>query len=252
MEPLATGLLPSPPDARDYKFATATQVGGTPPASLDLRPFVKPPRNQGPHGTCAAFACSAMREWQERNDNGYDAYFSPQFVYVHRENQSSEGMYLRDVMKILAKIGICPEHMCEYESVQTKDKVDPQALAAASKCVVAAYATVNSAEEARLAMHTKGPVLFAFPVWNTGPTFWKKTQSTDTFKGYHAVAGVGYDAVRGICIRNSWGTGWADGGYTWYPWADWGAHSECWSSVDAPSPEKPPAPPGVTCGCFGE
>lgn len=38
--------------------------------------------------------------------------------------------------------------------------------------------------------------------------------------GGHAVLLVGYDlALRCFRVRNSWGTGWKDGGYAWLPWA---------------------------------
>jgi C1A family cysteine protease len=38
--------------------------------------------------------------------------------------------------------------------------------------------------------------------------------------GGHAVLLVGYDLNSRLWrVRNSWGTGWGEGGYAWLPWA---------------------------------
>ena len=36
----------------------------------------------------------------------------------------------------------------------------------------------------------------------------------------------------GFIIRNSWGALWADNGHTIYPYKDFGAHYEIWTSID--------------------
>ena len=42
--------------------------------------------------------------------------------------------------------------------------------------------------------------------------------------GGHQVAIVGIDVDRkAVRVRNSWGAGWADGGYAWLKWSDWSA-----------------------------
>ena len=70
-------IIPSPADARDWKYGHTTSnvcaaapiapaPTATPPATLDLRPSLYPVRNQGQEGACAGFSSAAMREWQER------------------------------------------------------------------------------------------------------------------------------------------------------------------------------------------
>ena len=55
-----------------------------------------------------------MKEWQEKKDINFREYFSPQFIYNLRENSESEGMYGRDVMRILSKIGSVDENTYNY------------------------------------------------------------------------------------------------------------------------------------------
>jgi hypothetical protein len=47
---------------------------------------------------------------------------------------------------------------------------------------------------------------------------------------------VGY-TKEGFILRNSWGADWADKGYVIYPFGDFGAHWEIWSTIDESSPE---------------
>ncbi len=99
-------VTPSPDDNRDWiaenifpKLLKTADV-------CDLRKDLNTVRNQGKQGSCAAQTASCMKEWQEKQNIGYDNYMSPQFIYNNRENQNGVGMYGRDVMKILSKTGI--------------------------------------------------------------------------------------------------------------------------------------------------
>jgi hypothetical protein len=43
--------------------------------------------------------------------------------------------------------------------------------------------------------------------------------ANDQLQGGHAVVAVGFDeAEQRLLVRNSWGLGWADGGYAWLPY----------------------------------
>ena len=104
-------LKKSLPDDRDYIFNSNNTI----PITLDYRQDLMPIRNQGSQGTCYAQATACMKEWQERKDNNFIEYFSPQFFYDNRSNKYDEidnnddGMYGRDVMKLIKNIGICRE-----------------------------------------------------------------------------------------------------------------------------------------------
>lgn len=51
-----------------------------------------------------------------------------------------------------------------------------------------------------------------------------KVDQASGLAGGHQIAIVGIDVDRkAVRVRNSWGTGWADGGYAWLKWSDWEA-----------------------------
>ena len=106
----------SPVDERDFVAETIHSDEGELPAEHDLRKDLKAVRDQGSQGTCAAQTSACMKEWQERHDVNFQEYMSPQFIYNNRQNQDSEGMYSRDVMKILHKIGSVREVSYAYRS----------------------------------------------------------------------------------------------------------------------------------------
>jgi hypothetical protein len=62
---------------------------------------------------------------------------------------------------------------------------------------------------------------------------WIKNTENDKFMGGHAMTVVGYDDDnKYFIIRNSWGENWGDKGYCYYKYEDWGAHWECWTTID--------------------
>ena len=116
----------SPYDKRDcFYHSTSNNF----PQTLDMRKDLRPVRNQGKQGSCYAQSAATMKEWQEKMDNGFDEYMSPQFFYNNRPNKydndpnNDDGMYGRDVMKILMKIGICKEYDYPYGKIENKKDI---------------------------------------------------------------------------------------------------------------------------------
>lgn len=230
----------SPVDERDYIAETILPAEGDLPPELDLRPSLQPIRDQGPYGTCAAQTSACMKEWQERHDVSFNEYMSPQFIYNNRENQNSEGMYSRDVMKILNHIGSVTEKEYPYA---TTEPISDELKAKAYQYHIEGYASIGSIDSLKTALVKNGPCYLAIPVYNYGPRMWKPQQG-DTMLGGHAMAIVGYN-YDGFIIRNSWGTSWGDNGYTIFPYEDWGLQWEVWTTIDAESSDPlPPRPKG--------
>lgn len=226
----------SPVDERDFIAETIHSAEGEVPATLDLRPDLQPIRNQGQQGTCAAQTSACMKEWQEKKDYGFDEYMSPQFIYNNRRNQDSSGMFSRDVMSILHKVGSVSEHAYVYG---TFDPISDELKKDALKHVIKAYATILSATALKRSLCLNGPCYIAFPVYNYGPRMWKPEQG-ELRLGGHAVTVVGYNE-EGFILRNSWGSNWGDDGYTIFPYEDWGLQWEVWTAIDDES-EKPLPP----------
>lgn len=239
-------LQRSPEDPRDWKYeAIVTATPPTFPTTFDLRSKLPPVRDQGFRGTCASFASACIKEYHEETENSklFDGYISPESIYWYRSNKPQEGMFLRDVMKILTSKGASREQYFPYSKTVEPKIIPPTAVKDALNFKISGYAQINTINAAKQALMTSGPLLIAFPYYNNGKfEFWKPT---GPFEGGHAVTVVGWNET-GFIIRNSWGSNWSDKGYVIYPFTDWGMHWELWSAVDAKTilqPPPQPAPP---------
>lgn len=237
----------SPKDSRDRLFfcKNPNKLQST----LDLRNELNPVRNQGNQGTCYAQSAACMKEWQEKRDYNLNQYLSPQFFYNNRSNlydnneNNDDGMFGRDVMKLLKNIGICYEKNYPYGLIEDKNKIDEQLYEEASKHKIKAYARIDKIEDLKESLVKNGPCLIAFPTYSSDDEFWKPIYENQEMIGGHAVTVVGYlDDC--FIIRNSWGRYWGDNGYCYYKFKDWGAHWEIWTTIDEktyeeiePSPE---------------
>lgn len=219
-------ITPSPVDERDY-IVEAIYLAKDLPEEYTCRDALLPVRNQGSQGSCAAQSAACMKEWQEKQDYGLNEYLSPQFVYNNRENASTSGMYLRDVMKILHKKGICKESEYKYG---TFSEISDAVYKSAKKNVIREYAKVNTIDGLKKSLFNDGPCIIAVPVYNYGDRMWKPEAGQERIGG-HAMTVIGWDS-EGFIIRNSWGHNWNYDGYTKFPYEDWGLQWEIWSSLD--------------------
>lgn len=242
------GALKSPYDPKDliaehiYPLARDLNL----PEKLDLRTDLLSVRDQGSQGTCVAQSVACMKEWQEKIQVNLNEYMSPQFVYNNRSNYPNAGMYCRNAMEIINTLGCCTEYNYRYNTIETKDKIPQIAIDEALKYKVKSFAQVTTITGVQTALYKNGPCIIAFPVYNYGSQFWIKGVN-DNFIGGHCVTIVGYDKEKFI-LRNSWGTNWNNGGYTYYPYEQFGSHWEIWTTIDDESPKPDPRP--VNCQCL--
>jgi C1A family cysteine protease len=225
-------LQKSPDDPRDYLLETIYPDTVTLPEKWDLRKNMRQVRDQGDQGTCSAQTAAAMKECQEESDVKFKYYMSPQFVYNLRTNQGSEGMYPRDTMEILYKIGIVPENNYPYGTFKP---IGEGLKEIAAKYKIQGYAQVNTIDSLKKALFANGPCYIAFPVYNPNKMeFWKPDFTGQQTMGGHAVTVAGYLRDKFI-IRNSWSVQWGDAGYCYYSFSDFGMHWEIWTAIDADS-----------------
>ena len=235
-------IIKSPLDNRDWIIKNNNLRF---PSSLDYRFQLQPIRNQGSQGTCYAQSAACMKEWQEKKDYGFDFYFSPQFFYNHRPNNydqndnNDEGMFGRDVMKLLMTIGICSEQQYPYGRIESKDDIDIQLKQEALQHRIKNFARIETIDSLKYSLYQNGPCLIAFPVFNYGMEMWKPQFENQATSGGHAMTVVGYTSDSFI-IRNSWGYHWGDKGYCYYKFEDWGSHWEIWTTVDEKTELKDP------------
>lgn len=233
----------SPHDSRDWLYDNyLNQTNYSLPIVLDYRIELLPVRNQENQGSCFAMSVACMKEYQEKQDYGLNEYLSPQFFYNIRDNlydnnkNNDEGMYGRNVMKLLMKYGICSENIYSYGRIQYKDKIPESCFKEAENHKIKGYGRVLSIEALKYSLKYNGLCLIVFPIYNYGPEMWIKNEN-DTFLGGHAMTIVGY-LEKCFIIRNSWGPEWGDNGYTYYFFSDWGAHWEIWTTIDKEGSKK--------------
>jgi hypothetical protein len=238
----------SPKDSRDWK-ARAIYYKVILPEVVDYRDKMQPIRDQGNQGSCAAMSGAAMKEYQEKMDIGLNEYMSPQFIYNNREDLAEEGMYMRDLMKVLKEKGDCTEKHFPYGDLR-KPEVDD--YIEASKYRTLNYASINTIEELKTALYINGPCIIAIPVYNYTKRLWYQNPGEELLGG-HALCVVGYN-TEGFIIRNSWGKDWGDNGYCAMSYADFGMQWEVWTCIDEKSinPDPPqPEKKGCLAKLFG-
>ena len=228
-------------DNRDWLYQN--KISNILPSILDYRPQLQPIRNQGTQGTCYAQSAACMKELQEKTDYGLDEHLSPQFFYNNRDywNNNEQdgddinedyGMTGRDVMRILQHVGICKESEYLYGTIDKIDEIPEYLKINASDHKIKNYARVNSLIDLKSSLSENGACLIAFPVYNYSDQLWIQNND-EAMVGGHAMTVVGYDdEQQHFIIRNSWGENWADKGYCYYKYQDWGSHWECWTTID--------------------
>lgn len=223
--------LPSPEDKRDWVAEELIKEIKL-PRTLDYRSDYGLIRNQMARGTCVAFAGAAIKEWQEKKDCGFSGYMSPEFIYFNRVNKDSDGMYGRDLMKILTSQGSCPEYIFPYNPILNPKNIPKESYSIAKNYIIKGYARVNTIEGLKTALVQSGPCLLCLPVYSSiAMKFWRKRKDDSEKLGGHAVAVVGYND-KGFILRNSWGILWNLSGYITFPYEDFTIATEIWTMVD--------------------
>ena len=234
-------VVPSPRDDRDmnadllfdddYIFKC--------PKTLDWTNHLHPVRNQGVQGTSLAQVGACMLEWKSRKINKESIQMSPQFVFNHRKDKTTQLMCGRELMQILTELGACSEKMCPYSSSNCNSIVDD----ADRQHKIKGYARIRTMNTLKMALNIVGPCLITFPVFNHTASMWKQHREEENLGG-HALAVVGYNA-EGFILRNSWGKYWENKGHCMYPYSDWGYHEEIWCNADELAYEHYKTKPGI-------
>jgi len=234
-----TNLVKSPPDSRDYQYAsTAAPL----PRKVDLRQFVPDIEDQQSEGSCTCNSTTSALELLTNRAGKWED-LSRQFpYYVVREYENrigQDGAALRDVFKVGSKTGFCLESEWPYLADNENVKPSDVAYASAATRLITLYESVPLAvglnstvgyweaiNNLKSALAEGLPVVIALSVNQTifdlkGPVAQQNYSLRDPATsqlypsvGNHAVALVGYDDDGGYFIfQNSWGASWGDGGF---------------------------------------
>lgn len=242
----ATGWLPELPDHRDWDAVDVIEKDGfRPPAfsddspAVDIRPYCSPVEDQGRLGSCTAQAVAGLVEYLERRIFRRHTDVSRLFLYkVARQLDGfvgDTGAYIRTAMKGLFLFGAPPERFWPYNVAEFD--ADPSAFVYAygQSLQSISYYRVDQPNRSAgdVLKFTKAlvagfrPVVLGFRVYgvDNAKGEFPFPESGERPRGGHAVMVVGYDDNRvignyrgALLVRNSWGTGWGEGGYGWLPY----------------------------------
>jgi len=224
------------PDHRDQ--ATDFSVShpalwGSLPASVDLRAGCAALYNQGTLGSCTANAIAAAFQFDQHKEEGVEE-FMPSRLFIYWNERSVEGTVdqdsgamIRDGIKSVHKLGVCPEYMCPYDVSKFTEQPSAECYAAAAAHTATSYKRVlHTTRQMKACLAAGFPFVFGFTVLSSFESdevaktgLMPMPQDDDECLGGHAVCCVGYDDAKQVFIvRNSWGEEWGDGGYFYMPY----------------------------------
>lgn len=210
-EEVKFGFEPSKIDGSEHIFGAAGMpFSDNLPGKYSFRKFLPGVLNQGTESICVPCSISAYLNWREnlptgsKKDNKIDYHE----IYNIRTNHG-EGMTFKEAF-----------HYLRHHGVKSKS----------GNLQIKEYAMVKSFLQLKAALVMNGPCVGALPVYSDRPEFWNKMPG-DGFYGYHAISIVGYND-EGFIIRNSWGTGFADNGYTTLKFEEFNKMLEVWTIID--------------------
>lgn len=230
------GVRPPKTDLRDYEV----RAGITDNINFELNnlPDVK---NQRSVNSCAAHSSSSILEWFNHKETNEYRELSTGFIYGMQGvefNRLEEGMYLRDVCKIIQKYGDCLSDTIPFNIEmpecynRLKDNLNDDVYNEALICRIDSYAKCKTDEAVKYALMKYSPILMSVKWYDKykledGNTICFDTTSDN---GYHAVMVYGFNEKGWLC-QNSWGRLWGDGGRFILPYKY--GFREAWSFVDA-------------------
>ncbi len=235
------GWIRDLPDHRDLLYAAPAIDAVSLPPSADLRAGFPQPYDQGELGSCTANAVAAAVQYARRKQAKADD-FLPSRLFIYYNERAVEGTLsedagaqLRDGMKVVAKLGVCPEESrppqkadWPYDAAKFTRRPRAACFTYGEDNQVLVYRRVTQALTPMRACLAAGfPFVFGFAVYEgfESAEVAKSGEANlpagdERLLGGHAVVAVGYDdAAQRFTVRNSWGTRWGQKGHFTMPYA---------------------------------
>lgn len=208
-EEVKFGFEPSTIDGTEHIFGAGMPMSNL-PKTYSYKKFLPAVLNQGTESICVPCSVSAYLNWKQNLETGSkkDNKIDYHEIYGIRTNKG-EGMTFKEAFRYLRHHGVSSK----ADNLKIKE-----------------YAMIRNAEALKSALIMNGPCVGALPVYSDRPEFWNKMPG-DSFYGYHAISIVGY-SNDGFIIRNSWGTGFANSGYTTIKFEEFSKLLEVWTIID--------------------
>ena len=247
-----TGLIPSPPDERDYRAAdlleataeadrTLTVRPARVRASADLTPRMPPIWNQGGHGACTSSIADAQVYVDKQ---AYVPSHAAQWAWTKLERgldnvSKNVGAGVRTAMDVTRSFGVVPDSAYPFAKPNMYTLPSQEVVNQAERNQTIAYFKVdetNRAEILRVMGALRLPIAFGMGCWGgwtntdaTGKIMRRPTAANIT--GYHLMLMVGFKTLASgiwIRVRNSYGLDF--GGWTISGVRHGAGH--CWIHLD--------------------
>jgi hypothetical protein len=235
--------VPSRETERDWRLEHADQAGLLEarrvriPAAKDLRAQWWKIGNQGGSGSCVGWATAdSVLRWHfvKSRRLKQTERLSPRFTWMASKETDQfvsqpttfievAGTSLKSALDVARKYGSVREQVLPFSGKLFSGE-EESFYARAAQFKIASYFNLtlkrpSDIQEWRRWIATKGPILTRLGVDRTWYAAGDTDGNLDTYRretagGGHAVALVGYTPDRFV-VRNSWGTGWGDGGFAY-------------------------------------
>ncbi|SDY15355.1 IPT/TIG domain-containing protein [Micromonospora pattaloongensis] len=218
-------------------LAGADQAGvyasTTLPASVDLRQYAPPVGDQGQVGSCVAWTIAhGIMGYYATRTGGVGAPYAPLFLYMRTVapgGAPSAGLNPDQALANAQSGGVDTQDNYFQGTTGWQTPPTAQQIENAKNFKVTGWSRLwlggNQGSAAQTAVQqalaSGSPVAIGFPVFNDFMnlrTHSVYSTTSGTNLGGHMVAAFGYDA-QGVFIRNSWGTGWGNGGDAKVSWS---------------------------------
>lgn len=205
MENFKYGCKKEIKDRRDYKAKVVSSIELPEEFEIEM-PKVK---NQGIVNSCVAHSLSTFLE-KYFNDN-----FSVGFIYGYRPEGYSqdEGMYPREALKTLQKIGDVKNNIFNYNEevpkiIQIVNEKQNYLINKAQDFKIESYARIYTIKEIKKCLYSGTPVPISIPVYDGLKVDENNIiQKGKELEGYHMMILYGWNK-NGFLCQNSWGIFW--------------------------------------------
>lgn len=216
------GYVPSVLDGTERTINDEAYASLEIPDEYTYMPYMSDILNQGSESTCVPHSISAIYDYynaMKNPDESENGKFTHVPIAIHEiyraRTNRGEGMSFKEALEFCKTKGVLSDENYRKKNVN------------GHRYKIMDYAKITSLEAMKRSLIINGPCVIA--------TYVKDPQRSDFWNGRgnyggHATSIIGYnDNKAAFLLRNSWGTRWGAGGYTWIPYKDFNKILEAWT-----------------------
>jgi len=214
---------------------------------VNLKPYAPIPGDQGKIASCVGWAVgysaytiqkAFQNGWKDQKEKITENAFSALFIFnqIKAGNGCMRGARMTDAFKLLASTGEIMYKEFDKEedcAISPNEQLIEQAKGNVIKDYMTLFAT-NDVDKVKiyktkLSLAQNKPVVIGMDVRKNfkdlakGSEYWWPELGNTTPMGGHALCVVGYDDKKeAFEVMNSWGTDWANDGFVWVKYEDYG------------------------------